>query len=346
MRSKLSDTSVIVVTYNHEYFIKTCLNSLMTNIGLEIIIVDNCSSDSTVKTIKKFPSVKLIKNESNMGYGNGVNIGIKHSTRKYIVVLNPDVKVEKNSIEELISPLKNRKETITVPKTLVYDGSKINTCGNIEHFTGLTFTFGLGEDKAAFNKPMYIAGLSGVCFAIKRELYLEIGGFDECFFLYMEDADLSWNICSRGLKILYVPSSIIYHDYELSVSAEKIYHLEKGRYIILKKYLTWKEYLMFLPSLMMAELLTWGYSLLNGHEGLKFKIYAIKDGLRSNIKKKKCNTRELITSFDWKVPEGQLNYNFFDKFIKKISNFVFFVNYNLIINLWNLERNNEKITSK
>ncbi|MCZ3367502.1 MULTISPECIES: glycosyltransferase family 2 protein [Methanobacterium] len=330
MESKLSHTSIIIVTYNHENFIRECLESLMINKGLEIIVVDNGSSDSTVKIIEKFPSVKLIKNE-NKGYGNGVNTGIKYSKRKYVVILNPDVKVEKTSIEELIKPLEGQREIITVPKTLLYDGSKINTCGNIEHFTGLTFTLGLGEDKTAFDKPKYIAGLSGVCFAIKRELYMEIGGFDESFFLYMEDAELSWNIRSRGLKILYLPSAIIYHDYKLMVPAEKIYHLEKGRYIILRKYLTWKDYLMFLPSLITTEVFTTCYAFLKGFTGIEYKFKAMKEGLGRDIDKVKCNRKELIQSLDWQVPIEQLNYTLMDMYVKKVGNMIYYINYIIIL---------------
>ena len=334
MKSELYDTSVIIVTYNHADFIKMCLNSLKINKSIEIIVVDNCSSDDTVKIIKKFPSVKLIKNENNNGYGNGVNLGVKHSKGKYVVVLNPDVKVERNSIKELIKPLKIHENIITVPKVLLYDGSKINTCGNIEHFTGLTFTRGLGEDTTRFNKSTYVTGLSGVCFAIKRELYQKIGGFDENIFLYMEDTELSWKINSLGFKIQYIPGSVVYHDYRLNVPAEKIYHLEKGRYIVLRKYFTWKQFLMFLPSIFVTEFFTFGYASLNGINGLKFKLKAIKEGFSKDIEKIDINRKELIKLLDWKIPDDQLSYNFMDKIIKKAGNFVYFLNYILIFYLW------------
>jgi GT2 family glycosyltransferase len=333
----LKDISVIIVTYNHKKYIENCLNSI-NDMSLEIIVVDNCSCDGTPDLIeKKFPKVKLIKNKKNSGYGSAVNLGINQSSKNYVIILNPDVKVEKKSIEELIKPIIKNNNLITTPKALLYDGSRINTCGNIEHFTGLTFTFGLGKSIEEFNMPMYISGVSGVCFAISRELFLDLGGFDESLFLYMEDAELSWNIKSKGLKILYIPSAIIYHDYVLKVPTEKIYHLERGRYIILKKYFTWKEYLMFSPSLIVAELFTGGYSLLKGISGIKFKMRAIKDGLNTDVKKIECNRRQLIHSFDWKVPEGQLSYNFLDNYVRKVGNFIFFINYSLILNLWDLK---------
>lgn len=336
--SAIEDCSLIIVTHNHRQHIERCLSSIY-EMSPEIIIVDNNSTDGTVEFIKqKYPEIKVIENHENLGYGTSVNIGVNYSDKKYLVISNPDIWVEDNFVLELVKPLLDDKDLITTPKTLTYDGSQINTCGNILHFTGLTFTRGLGAEKEDFNQASFVPGLSGVCFAICRDLFLEIGGFDESIFLYMEDAELSWNINSRGLKILYVPSSIVYHDYVFKVPAEKIYHLELGRYTILNSYFTWKEYLLFLPSLMVAEMLTWGYSLLRSYSGVKFKTRALKDGLRGDVKKKDFDTGNLIQRFEWSIPEGQIQYKVFDKFIRRIGNFIFFINYKTILAMGNMKK--------
>lgn len=318
-------------------YIGKCLNSI-SKYHANVVIVDNHSTDGTADFIEKnYPEITLIKSPKNTGFGTSVNLGVKQSKKEYVVILNPDVTTESNFVEELVKPIQENRNVITTPKTLLYDGSKINTCGNIAHFTGLAFTLGLGSETDEFNDYMYISGLSGVCFAIRRDIFLEIGGFDESLFLYMEDAELSWNINSKGLKILYVPTSIIYHDYKLKVPAEKIYYLETGRYTILKRYYTWREYILFFPSLMIAELFIWGYSLLKGYNGIKFKWQAIKDSLKTNIEKKECDRRNLIDSFEWEIPTDQLNYSILDKFIKKLGNYIFFLNYSFILILWNLK---------
>ncbi len=255
-------TSVIIVTYNHKACIKKCLDSISLN--LEVIVVDNTSTDGTPELIEKqYPHVKLIKSKKNLGYGKGVNFGVEKSSREYLLILNPDTVVNGNSIAEMIKPIVNDQNIITTPKILVQDGSKINTCGNIEHFTGLTFTRGFGEKIEGFNKRENIGGLSGACFALKKDIYKKIGGFEDNIFLYMEDAELSWNINSKNFEIQYIPTSVIYHHYEFNLPVKKIYFVEMGRYIILRKYLTWKQYLLFSPSLILTEIITFSYAIFN-----------------------------------------------------------------------------------
>ncbi len=327
-----SKASVIIVTYNHRKYMEECLSSVLANDPLEVIVVDNMSIDGTVELIEKeFPQVKLIKNPRNLGYGGGNNLGVRHARGEYVVILNPDTKVEKNWLEELLKPLKKEEKLITTPKILTYDGSRINTCGNIEHFTGLTFTRGLNEHPDKFGEFRYISGFSGACFAMRRSEYLELEGFDENFLTYMEDAEFSWRAHARGFRILYVPTSIVYHDYELKVPPKKIYHLEKGRYIILRKYLTWKELLMMSPSLTMTEMLTWGYSVLRGVEGIKFKIKGLRDGISLKVEKVECDRKKLLKSLDWETPEDQLSYSVVDRVIKKIANFIYWMNYKTVV---------------
>lgn len=321
--------SIIIVTYNHKDYITNCLNSVSDqNYPHEIILVDNCSTDGTSELVEKiFPSVKIIKNTNNSGYGAANNRAIENSRGKFLVILNPDTIVTDGWLENLLQPLEISNKTITTPKILLIDGKKINTCGNINHFTGLTFTRGFGENFDTYNQIKEISGISGACFAIRKKEYLQLGGFDENFFLYNEDSDLSWRAQLKGYKILFIPSSQMFHDYKLKVSPEKLYYLEKGRYLILRKYYGFKELLLFSPSLFFTELLTTSYSLKYGSKGLRWKYKAFFEGVTTKVEKVEGNKIKLLKKLERNIPTNQLSSTLFEKWGIYITNMIFSLNY-------------------
>lgn len=324
--------SIIIVTYNHKDYIVPCINSIEEqDYPHEIIVVDSHSKDGTPDFVREhFPEIEVIDCRNNLGYGTCNNLGILKANGPYIVVLNPDTIAKADWLRELIGPLDACRGVITTPKILTYDGSYINTCGNINHFTGLTFTRGLGKSPDEYAKQEYVSGFSGCCFAMRKEDFLELGGFDERFFLYNEDSDLSWRANLKGFKVLFVPTSKVLHDYRLRVSPEKLYYLEKGRYIILRKYIPSHALVSFIPSLIMAEILTFGYSARWGFNGLKHKIRAIADGVMVDIGQEEGNRQNLYRSLDYAIPEDQLSFNSVDKLIKIIANRVFAINLKVI----------------
>lgn len=328
--------SIIIVTYNCKGYIKNCIDSIKTqnipdNFQLEIIIVDNHSDDGTVDFIREnYPSIKIIENESNLGYGRANNVGVKNSKGEYMVILNPDTIAEKNWLKELVTPLTKREKLITTPKVLLYDGSLINVCGLIIHFTGLAFPRGFEASPSDFSRPEYVGGVSGSCFAVKRDDFINLGGFDDKIFLYGEDTELSWRANLKGYKILFVPGSVVKHDYTLEVSPEKLYYLEKSRYMILRKYFQTTDLIVIIPSLLLAEILTIGYSAKFGLKGLKCKFMAIKDGVTTEISRVKGDRDVLFKALDTEIPTEQLTYNELQRYFKIISNKLFKLNWKLI----------------
>lgn len=314
--------SIIIVTYNHREYLDACLKSVLKqDYPHEIILVDNCSQDGTVSFVREhFPEVTVVESPDNRGYGAGNNLGVKSARGEYVVILNPDTVVEEGWLSSLLSPLKRQPKVITTSKILLYDGLAINTCGNINTITGLTFTRGLGADPSSFADVEEVSGVSGACFAMRRGDYLDLGGFDENFFLYNEDSELSWRAHIRDYRILYVPTSVVRHDYQLSVSPEKIYFLEKGRYMILKKYFSRRDLLLFSPSLLIAELLTLGYALRFGRKGIALKFKAIREGLGATVERVAGGEARVFPHLCMVIPEDQLTFNDIERIGKVISN--------------------------
>ncbi|MEI6294030.1 MAG: glycosyltransferase family 2 protein [Methanomicrobiales archaeon] len=324
--------SIIIVTYNHRQYLDACLKSIEEQESPhEIIIVDNCSQDDTVIFLRsEYPEVTLIQSPDNRGFGAANNLGVSHANGEYVVFLNPDTIVHKDWLFSLLSPLEEKDHLITTPKILNYDGLTINTCGNINHFTGLNFTRGLGQDPSHYQDTGGVSGISGACFAMTIRDFLDIGGFDEHFFLYNEDSDLSWRAHFFDYNILCVTESIARHMYHLNVTSEKLYFLEIGRYMILRKYYSLRDIFLISPSLLLAEILTWGYAIRLGKRGFTCKVTALQDGIRCEVEKFPNARKRLLPHLCVFIPEDQLTFNKLERVAKVISNKIFFLNFRLI----------------
>jgi len=325
--------SIIIVTYNSASYVEACINSIdmrrpQADHALEIIVVDNHSSDNTVRILKeRFPSVDVLENDQNYGWGRANNQGVARATGDFVVILNPDTLVEEGWLEGLIRPLIGRRKLLTTPKILIYDGSAIGNCGNILHFTGLAFTRGYGAEKDACAVSEPVSYVSGCCFAVRRDEFLKLGGFDETLFLYHDDLDFTCKAYLAGFESLYIPASIVRHDYRLDVAPEKFFLLEKGRYLFLKKYMSTADVLRFLPSLIVSEVLSFGLAAKLGFRGVLCKLRAVRDGLFADVPRLRGDKENLFKHFSRTVPEDQLTTNRIEREGVRLANRIFLLNY-------------------
>jgi GT2 family glycosyltransferase len=323
--------SVVIVTYNSARYIDACLKSVLSNDPFEVIVVDNSSTDGCVDKIRNgFPIVNIIENGANLGYGHAVNIGSKEVKGDILVILNPDTKVSEGWLNKLIDVVVTEERLIAVPRILIYDGSMVNTRGNSDHFTGLTFTKGLGMNPNEVPDELNVSGISGACFAMRTKDFLRLGGFDEELFLYMEDAELSWRAHAHGFAFVYVHDSVVYHDYKLNVNAEKLFRLENGRYYLLRKFLTTKDMISIGPSLLMSEVLSWGFAVRLGASGLTYKVKSTMHFFSNPRTIQEIDYKKFLSTFDERIPTDQLEYGFVDKMAKKWANIVYVVNYRIL----------------
>ncbi len=256
--------SVIIVNYNGQAHLAKCLNSLLVGFSAndEIILVDNASTDGSAEYVEQtFPTIRVIRNKSNQGFSGGCNVGAEWAIGQYLAFLNPDTVVVPGWLDALIAALEAdpRMGLATSKILLLDDRDRINTCGNDMHYTGLTLCRGLGTNRDTLTRGGEVSAVSGAAFAIRRELFEALHGFDESFFMYMEDTDLSWRARLAGFRCLYVPDSVVYHDYTLRFGPQKTFYQERNRYVMLLKGLQWRTLLLLLPALLLAELATWGF---------------------------------------------------------------------------------------
>lgn len=302
--------------YNSWADLQRCLPSvfLWTDPDVEVIVVDNGSSDETLTELpNKYPSVKLINAKENSGFGAGCNLGAEAALGEYLFFLNPDTLVSQGALRELISPLEfDPSIGMTTPKILQLDHpTRINTCGNDVHLSGLALCRGMNEEARKFTLTEDVNSISGAAFAIKKDYFFELGAFDPVFFLYVEDTDLSLRCLLNGKRIVYVPNSVIYHDYKLTFGPKKIYYQERNRNYMLQKLFSKNTLHSLAPVLCVADFMTWGFCILHGKREIQNKLDA-KKWLRENqaqimqrretvIKSQKVPDARVVTLLGWKI---------------------------------------------
>ena len=231
--------SIIILNYNVRYFLELCVLSVQNaiqNSDAEIIVIDNNSQDDSCEMMKKrFPNIKLIENKENSGFPKGNNIGVAAAKGEYICILNPDTVVAEDTFSKVLAFAKKQKELGIVGVKLI-DGTgnflPESKRGIPTPFVAFTKIMGLykifpktfGEYYAQHlskNQTGKVDILVGAFMLMKRDLYLEIGGFDENCFMYSDDIDLSYMALKKGKTNYYFhETSVVHYKGESTVKDE------------------------------------------------------------------------------------------------------------------------------
>ena len=209
------DISVIVVNWNGRELLKDCLDAMrrQTYPSYETILVDNCSTDSSVPFVRgRYSEVKIVELSENFGFAAGNAAGLKESHGDFIALLNNDARPEKNWLENLIKPmLADPKVGICASKILFTSDRSINSAGDGITMAAVGFNRALGRNSAEYNTTMPSFGACGAAVLYRRRMLDEIGFLDDDFFLYDEDTDLSFRAQLAGWKCVYVPTALVAH---------------------------------------------------------------------------------------------------------------------------------------
>jgi hypothetical protein len=314
-----------------------------------VTVVDNASTDGSMNFLmKEFPQVILLQTYANLGYTGANNIGFKQASGKYIAVLNPDTMVEPNWLLELVNAIEEDQfAAMATPKILLMDcPEKINTCGNDINFSGLTFCRGLDQPADSYMEPEIVSAVSGAAFVIKRSVLDEIGGFDENMFIYFEETDLSFRAMLAGYRCLFVPRSIIYHKYTFRFSPSKCFYQERNRYYSLLKTLRWKTFVVLIPELLIAEILSWGYAFLLGADHIKSKYRSwewlivnrrqILKARQKTQRLRKVDDKTLLNHLTYRLNFTQTTKPFIGRTLEFILNPLLFIlaNFSKVLTAW------------
>ncbi|EKE15629.1 MAG: glycosyl transferase family protein [uncultured bacterium] len=252
----------IVLNYNGKDSLIPCLDSIYRSSypNLEIIVIDNNSKDGSFEQAKeKFQKFHFIKNSQNLGFGAGNNVAIRFALEKmadYVFLLNNDALVEKDAIDKLVNEAeKNPRNGILSP--LILSGNKKDVW-----FAGGKILWNKMRTihlyKTLSSNPYPTEYISGCAMLIRQKVFEEIGLFDEQFFLYYEDADLSIRACRHNFSLLMVPQAIAYHfEKSEQLNPQKLYWLVLSAVIFFKKNSTWTKKLWIIFYIFLRKMKNW-----------------------------------------------------------------------------------------
>jgi len=258
--------SVLLVNYYSGEDLSRVLPSLASQgvASLEIIVVDNSHDDRIATWLAQHhPSVQVIANPSNTGYADGNNLALAHATGDWVLIANPDTEFAAGALPALVRSAREHPDALLSPKLINPDGT-VNACGNELHFTGITICRGMNTARSAGGGVHPVPLISGAAFIVRRDVLLELGGFDEAYFMYMEDADLSIRARLLGYRTLCDEDAVVTHDYQLGMNAKKFYYLERNRLLTVFKAFEKTTLVRLAPALLLTEVATWMYAVLMG----------------------------------------------------------------------------------
>ncbi len=240
--------SVVIPTWNARDLLELYLGSVVDAAAFhpanEVIVVDNASNDGTAEFVaSRFPTVRLLRMETNLGFGGGNNAGVAAAHNDVVVVLNNDMRVERDTLARLLDGFRAAPEVFAVSAQIFFKdpAKRREETGWTEgDYRSGFFRVGHVEEQTPGPYPVFYAG--GGSSAYDRRKFLELGGFDPLFHpFYIEDTALSYAAWKRGWQVLYQPSAVVYHEHRGTIgrrfSSEQIDAVLKKNHILM----VWKN---------------------------------------------------------------------------------------------------------
>ena len=215
--------AVVILNWNGVQLLEQFLPSVLQySPEATVYIADNASTDDSISfVLANFPSVKIVKNDSNLGFAGGYNEALKHIDADIYALVNSDIEVTENWLQPILTTFENEPATAIIqPKILDYKNKEYfeyaGAAGGFIDEYGYPYCRGrifdtLEKDYGQYDDNCEIFWASGACFFIRSSVYKELKGFDADFFAHQEEIDLCWRAINNGYKIKYNSESVVYH---------------------------------------------------------------------------------------------------------------------------------------
>lgn len=212
----MKKVTVIIPNFNGIRFLKECLDALETQTSdeFETLIVENASSDGSSEYIRKnYPWVHLLENETNLGFAGGVNVGIRACETPYVLLLNNDTKVHPRFVEEMLRAIERSERIFSVSSKMIqyHNHSKLDDVGDFYSVVGWGFQGGVDHSVRRYKRMRTVFSACAGAAIYRRDVFEEIGYFDELHFAYLEDIDIGYRAKLAGYDNIYAPKAMVYH---------------------------------------------------------------------------------------------------------------------------------------
>ncbi len=220
---------MITVNWNGKQHLEHLLPSLTRLSCREIILVDNGSHDGSQEFVgRHFPQVTILQNAVNRGFAQPVNLGARHAEGRYLALINNDMRADAGWLEAALARLIAETPCVA-SRILDWDGDHVDFNGSSLQYLGYALQRDIGRLVSEVSHQDRILFPCGGAMLIDRELFLELGGFDEEYFAIYEDVDLGWRLWIAGHEVAFAPESLVYHRGHATFQLQKN---EKMRYLM------------------------------------------------------------------------------------------------------------------
>jgi GT2 family glycosyltransferase len=258
--------STIIVNHERRELLAMCLQSLAQALSTvdedtELVIVDNASTDGSVELVRtSFPEVKVVRLDRNQGFAGGLCRGIANARGEWIAVFNNDTTIEQDAVAAMLAAGRSHPRVGAVAAQMRFADRRdvVNSAGLDLDRLGIAADrlvgTPVGDDQG--DEPYEVFGATGGAALFRREMLDQVGGFDETFFAFFEDADLAWRARAHGWRALYAPGAVVYHHHSATVrhgSPAKLYLVGRNRVRTLAKNATTRMLLRNAPRMLLYD---------------------------------------------------------------------------------------------
>ena len=269
--------SAVVLAYGKQPLLEQAVESVLASTGVraDVVLVDNGGDPPALDALARTPGVRIVRPGRNTGFAAGSNLGAHEADGDYVAFVNGDVLVRPDALARLVETLSRPGDTTaglaTASVRLLDQPDTMNSAGNPVHFLGLSWAGGLNQPASQHATTGPVTSASGATTVMRRDRFLEVGGFCETLFTYVEDTDLSLRVWQRGWRVTYVPDAVVLHDYEFGRNPGKLYLLERNRLFVVLTVFPPRLLALVGPGLLAFELAALAVALKDGWGGEKVR---------------------------------------------------------------------------